>query len=431
MASYFSGFVSSMKSALGFENLEVVEVGEQSTADAPQTEERQGLFKQLSQYIGKDVTSLVSLPVWIFEPHSFLQIMCEPLQFEELLKKASESPDSCNRLAYLAAFLAAGYSCASRTKKPFNPILGETFEFVSEDNRWKFLAEQVSHHPPIGVAETISDSYKLHLEMNLKTKFKGNSAECIVHGNCFINIPKFDDYITWNHIDTCANNIIIGGMWVDHYGLLEIKNHTTGDVCTVNFTRAGYFGVGRYEINGFVKDKDGNERLKITGKWNEVVYASKVMPDGTVGSPIVLWKRTPVNNLTNKWYWTKFNEEMCACPPDYEAILPITDSRLRSDRRELERGNNDLAGKEKVRLEEKQRADRRDRESKNEEYQPKYFKKVQEDGGDKWISMGRYWEERQERIDKHKSDNATSSSSSSTLISESTSNDTTSSNGTE
>jgi len=32
-------------------------------------------------------------------------------------------------------------------KKPFNPILGETFEMVTE--KVKFVAEQVSHHPPI------------------------------------------------------------------------------------------------------------------------------------------------------------------------------------------------------------------------------------------------------------------------------------------
>ena len=32
-------------------------------------------------------------------------------------------------------------------KKPFNPLLGETFELVGKD--YRFLAEQVSHHPPI------------------------------------------------------------------------------------------------------------------------------------------------------------------------------------------------------------------------------------------------------------------------------------------
>lgn len=91
MSSYFSGFVSSMKGWWNNENLEVVnggtgEGGEETVA-AAQTEERKSLWKQLSQYIGSDITSGLSLPVWIFEPHSFLQIICEPLQFSELLDK--------------------------------------------------------------------------------------------------------------------------------------------------------------------------------------------------------------------------------------------------------------------------------------------------------------------------------------------------------
>jgi len=297
--------------------------------------------------------------------------------------------------------LAAGYSCASRTKKPFNPLLGETFEFVSPDKRWKFFAEQVSHHPPIGVAETTSDNYTLHLEMELKTKFRGNSAEATVHGNCFLLLPKFNEVITWNHLDTCANNVIIGGMWVDHYGDLEIKSQNSGDTCSVKFTRAGYFGAGRYEINGQVVDKNGTPKLKITGKWNEVVYVSKISPDGTESPPMVLWKRSPPP--ANKWFWTKFNEDMNFMDAELEATLPPNDSRLRGDRRELERGNLDLAGKEKVRLEEKQRTERKDRETSSEEYVPKYFKKVEENGNEKWVYYGNYWEEKEERIKNHKS----------------------------
>lgn len=401
MSSWYSGWFSSDKDKKETPEVEIVDGGngESKVEPAPaETEERKGLFKQLSSYIGKDITSMISLPVWIFEPHSFLQIMCEPLQFEELLKKASETNDPYNQLAYLAAFLTAGYSCASRTKKPFNPILGETYEFLAKDDRWKFFAEQVSHHPPMGVAEATSENYKLHIEMRLKTKLRPNSAEATVAGECFFINNRTGHVITWNHLDTCANNVIIGGMWVDHYGDLVIVNNTTGDQCKLTFTRSGFFGAGRYEINGKVMDKDGNAKLKLSGKWNEVVYCAKIQADGTETAPIVLWKRPPPPQ--NKWLWTPFNEEMNAMTPEYEAQLPRTDSRIRSDRRELEKGNVDLAGKEKVRLEEKQRAERRDRETKNEEYVPKYFKQTEKDGKEQWEYIGQYWEERQDRQTK-------------------------------
>lgn len=38
-------------------------------------------------------------------------------------------------------------SLERQNTKPFNPLLGETFEFVTEN--YKFIAEQVEHHPPI------------------------------------------------------------------------------------------------------------------------------------------------------------------------------------------------------------------------------------------------------------------------------------------
>lgn len=44
------------------------------------------------------------------------------------------------RLAYLAANNIAAYSALEgRTKKPFNPVMGETYEFVTPD--FRFVAE--------------------------------------------------------------------------------------------------------------------------------------------------------------------------------------------------------------------------------------------------------------------------------------------------
>jgi hypothetical protein len=31
----------------------------------------------------------------------------------------------------------------NRTKKPFNPILGETYEYIDRDGKFKYFAEQV------------------------------------------------------------------------------------------------------------------------------------------------------------------------------------------------------------------------------------------------------------------------------------------------
>jgi len=131
---------NSVKGMLGYDSLQTESSGaaEETAVTNTNSAERQSLWKQLSNYIGKDITSMISLPVWIFEPLSFLQIMCEPLQYVELLNKASQSPDSANRMAYLIAFVTTGYGCATRQKKnlstPFLEKLMSIFHLIIPSN---------------------------------------------------------------------------------------------------------------------------------------------------------------------------------------------------------------------------------------------------------------------------------------------------------
>jgi hypothetical protein len=102
------------------------------------------LFKGL---VGKDITKF-SLPVFLNEPLSLSQKAAEMMFFNDLLDKAAEKETTSLRLAYVAAWAIAGNIFINgRTDKPFNPLLGETYELVSP--KYRFLAELVSHHPPI------------------------------------------------------------------------------------------------------------------------------------------------------------------------------------------------------------------------------------------------------------------------------------------
>ena len=74
-----------------------------------------------------------------------LQRLTEELEYAELLDKAAACESSTEQMCYVAAFTTSSYSTtATRTGKPFNPLLGETFEFDrTEDYGWRSLAEQV------------------------------------------------------------------------------------------------------------------------------------------------------------------------------------------------------------------------------------------------------------------------------------------------
>lgn len=65
------------------------------------------------------------------------------------------------RLAYIASnFYIIHSFVINRSKKPFNSLLGETFDFEQED--FKVVAEQVSHHPPIAAYYGESNDFKIY-----------------------------------------------------------------------------------------------------------------------------------------------------------------------------------------------------------------------------------------------------------------------------
>ena len=76
------------------------------------------------------------------------QRLTEELEYSELLDRAACCESSLEQICYIAAFSISCYATtAIRTGKPFNPLLGETYEADrTEDLGWTSLAEQVSFY---------------------------------------------------------------------------------------------------------------------------------------------------------------------------------------------------------------------------------------------------------------------------------------------
>ena len=102
------------------------------------------LWSIMKNCIGKDL-SKIPLPVNFSEPLSMLQRVTEELEYSDLLDAAAQCEDQWEQMAYIAAFTVSSYSTtATRTNKPFNPLLGETFECDRlDDFGWRALSEQV------------------------------------------------------------------------------------------------------------------------------------------------------------------------------------------------------------------------------------------------------------------------------------------------
>lgn len=100
------------------------------------------LWSCLKQCIGKEL-SKITMPVHWNEPLSLLQRISEYMNYSHLLRAAPELDDPVLRLQHVATFaVSALASNFLRMGKPFNPLLGETYQL--EQDGFRIVCEQVS-----------------------------------------------------------------------------------------------------------------------------------------------------------------------------------------------------------------------------------------------------------------------------------------------
>ncbi|XP_030064722.1 oxysterol-binding protein-related protein 6 [Microcaecilia unicolor] len=352
------------------------------------------LWNILRNNIGKDL-SKVSMPVELNEPLNTLQHLCEELEYNELLDKASDTDDPYERLVLIAAFAVSGYASTyyRAGSKPFNPVLGETYECVREDKGFRFFSEQVSHHPPISACHCESKNFVFWQDIRWKNKFWGKSMEILPFGTVNVMLPKYGDYYVWNKVTTCIHNILSGRRWIEHYGEITIKNtRSSVCMCKLTFIKGTYWSSNVNEVHGVVIDQEGKVVHQLFGKWHEGLYC------GVAPAAKCIWRPGSMPANHELYYgFTRFAIELNELDPVLSDLLPSTDARFRPDQRLLEEGTLEAASAEKQRIEELQRSRRRFLEENHIEYKPKFFKKIIDaNHKESWVSNDTYWEVRRD-----------------------------------
>lgn len=140
-----------------------------------------------------------------------------------------------------------------RLGKPFNPLLGETYELQRPE--FRIICEQVSHHPPISAFHADSNDFIFHGSIHPKLKFWGKSVEIQPKGIVTVELPRWGEAYTWTNVNCCVHNIIVGKLWIEQYGTMEVVNHSTGHRAVLTFKPAGWFSKDLHRVEGFITDK--------------------------------------------------------------------------------------------------------------------------------------------------------------------------------
>lgn len=372
------------------------------------------LWSILKNNIGKDLTK-ISFPVSFNEPTSMLQRMAEDMEFSECLDAAAQQDDPLRRLMYVAAFAMSNYSSTiGRIAKPFNPLLGETFEYARRDRNYRYISEQVSHHPPISACFSESPTWEYMGCVDAKSKFLGRTFEIRPTGVAHVNlkVPKdwsprahtqavndsslMLEHFSWNKVITSVSGFIVGAPTIDHFGEMVVVNHATGDKCVLEFSAPTWRTSSTREVRGKVLNASGKQQWEIAGRWGSQLVARRVGTGSGALSPDVKTGQTSVlagckeKDLLLLWInsekpktpfnLTPFAITLNSYPDDLRPWLPPTDCRQRPDLSAFETGRFGDADKYKVELEDFQRQKRRRREAGElPPHKPRWFAQTVDD----------------------------------------------------
>ncbi|KAH3757885.1 oxysterol-binding protein 5 [Pelomyxa schiedti] len=322
-----------------------------------------GLMKQLRP--GMDLSKVV-LPTHILEPRSFLDKTTDYFVHIELINLAAKQTDPRSRLIYILRWYLSGfYVTPQMLKKPYNPVLGETYRCswdFPEDNSNAFLVcEQVSHHPPISAfyVSNRAHGWVVNGAVAFKSKFWGTSAGTVQEGYGSLHLLEWDEEYRFTFPSACAKGFIIGPLTVEFYGKMSIECEKTGYKAEFEFLLKPLW-YGEYNhVSGSIKYYD-EVLYTLSGRWDKEMS----LKDASTGEIQTLWKVTPDLAEQRKTRLLIPMEEQI--PTESEKLwIGVTNALIA--------GDQETATAEKTKIEEAQRALVRERDKNGVTWVPRYF----------------------------------------------------------
>ncbi|XP_056618208.1 oxysterol-binding protein-related protein 10 isoform X2 [Triplophysa dalaica] len=370
-------------------------------------EQRSIILHLLSQLkLGMDLTRVV-LPTFILEKRSLLEMYANFMAHPDVFLAITSGATAEERIIrfveyYLTAFHEGRKGAVA--KKPFNPILGECFHCTWDIPRHKvrplrttssspapaaapsvqhapadgvgsyrlrFVAEQVSHHPPISGFYCECEERRICINTHVwtKSKFMGMSIGVSMVGEGALHLLEHGEEYVFTLPSAYARSILTVP-WVELGGKVSINCAKSGYSATVTFHTKPFYGGKVHRVTAEVKhNPTGTIVCKAQGEWNgtlEFTYNSgetKVIDTSKL--PVIRKKIRPLQRQG---------------PYESRRLWQHVSSALKT-------GDIDTATEHKHQLEERQRREGKQRTASHVPWKPKYFIKE----GEGWVYHSPLW----------------------------------------
>lgn len=325
--------------------------------------------------IGMDL-SKVTLPTFCLEPRSMLERITDFMSHPDLIFGVGKEQDPEERFLAVTRYYLSGWHIKPKgVKKPYNPVLGEWFQCswkYPDGTEGFYIAEQVSHHPPVSAYYYVSPANNLlfYGELKPKSKFLGNSAATLMGGEnrvAILDQPSDGEYQV-SMPNMYARGIMFGRMVLELGDHAKIQNKNNDISADVEFKTKGYF-TGTYNAIGGRVTHSGKHIGDISGKWSDEMDYKK-----------------------SKTHETRemFNARKSSAPAQ-KTIAPESEQDEFESRRlwskvteGIKEKNLDKATDAKSAIEDAQRSRQKEREERGEAFKPRFFVAVGSNGNEKY-----------------------------------------------
>uniref|UniRef100_A0A663N941 Oxysterol-binding protein n=1 Tax=Athene cunicularia TaxID=194338 RepID=A0A663N941_ATHCN len=275
-------------------------------------EQRSVILHLLSQLkLGMDLTRVV-LPTFILEKRSLLEMYADFMSHPDLFIAITNGTTPEERMIRFVEYYLTSFHEGRKgaiAKKPYNPIIGETFHCswrmpksdvaadagsnfsvqppseqvtLSKDTEGqtdpdyytvKFVAEQVSHHPPVSgfYAECLERKMCVNAHVWTKSKFLGMSIGVTMIGEGLLSLLEHGEEYTFSLPCAYARSILTVP-WVELGGKVNINCVKTGYSASINFHTKPFYGGKLHRVTGEVKQNMTNTVVcRVQGEWNSVL----------------------------------------------------------------------------------------------------------------------------------------------------------------
>lgn len=352
----------------------------------PMTKAEQEFERKLNKEIIKKFTMAIfkmdvtkfSFPVGYNEPRTFLERSTDLFSFlvTEYIEKALQQSNPAERLAYVATGIIAGFQFYLQQKKPWNPLLGETY--VGEwSNGTRIYGEQTCHHPPISNIQVIPTSGKWRINAQFNFGIDPGVTKVVVLQKGLTSLELNDGTrIEWEFPNIAATGILTGERVVKVQGpfiLHDRKNRLDANInINPSKTDEKHFKKDQkdahkmsYEELEEMHYKNNNKRNKNKDKAKATLVQGGVKSANKDSYSVLIQGDYCDHVFVNEKMAWDIHNDITSRPlnPIPENDLLPSDCRFRIDRGMLINNDMDAADRAKNLIEELQRHDYKLRES--------------------------------------------------------------------